>query len=82
MIANEFSLNLIHQYKYRRAVWLEKVLADLLWDQLGVLGMREDWDLVVPIPLFSAKKREREFNQAERIGGIIAERLGIPLDGV
>ena len=81
VIANEFSLNLVHQYKYEGAVWLEKVLADLLWDQLGVLGMREDWDLVVPVPLFSTKKREREFNQAERIGGIIAARLGVPMEG-
>ena len=80
VIANEFSLNLVHQYKYGRAIWLEKVLADLLWDQLGVLGLRDAWDLVIPVPLFSAKQREREFNQAERIGGIIAQRLGIPMD--
>lgn len=80
VVANEFSLGLIHRYKYSGWLWLEKVLADLLWDQLGTLGVRSGWDLVVPVPLHRTKQREREFNQAERMGAIMADRMGVPFD--
>ncbi|MCS1408334.1 MAG: hypothetical protein M2R45_01509 [Verrucomicrobia subdivision 3 bacterium] len=79
VVANEFSLEIIHRYKYSGEVWFEGLLSNLLWDQLGVLGLRWGWDLVVPVPLFATKQREREFNQAERIGKTIADRLEVPL---
>lgn len=80
LIANEFSLELIHRYKYGGATWLEGLLADLLWDQMGTLGCRAGWDLVMPVPLHPTKQREREFNQAERLARVIAFRLGVPLE--
>ena len=79
VVVNEFSLEVIHHYKYYGMVWLDDVLADLLWEQLGVLELRVGWDLVVPVPLHRTRLREREFNQAEKIGQKIAERLDVPL---
>ena len=81
LVANEFSLGLIHRYKYHRNEWLEVVLAEFLWNQLQWLGMQSGWDAVVPVPLFSSKQREREFNQAERMGRFLSRRMGAPLAG-
>ncbi len=79
VVVDDFALEVIHGYKYYGAVWLEDVLTDLLWEQLGVLGLRTEWDLVVPVPLHSTRLREREFNQAAGIGKALAERLGVPV---
>jgi competence protein ComFC len=37
-------------------------------------------DLIVPVPLHKARRRERGFNQSERIGREIARRAGIVFD--
>lgn len=79
VVVDEFSLEVIHHYKYYGRVWLDDLLADLLWEQLGVLELRIGWDLVVPVPLHSTRLREREFNQAEKIGQKLAQRLDVPL---
>jgi ComF family protein len=65
-------LEVIHRYKYGRALWFEPFLAGLLVRQALPELRMEPWDWIVPVPLHSARKREREFNQAERM----AERLG------
>jgi ComF family protein len=37
------------------------------------------WDGVVPVPLHPVRQREREFNQAERLGRMLADALAVPL---
>lgn len=37
-------------------------------------------DLVMPTPLSKLRRAERGFNQAELIGGIVADRIGAKLD--
>jgi competence protein ComFC len=70
----------IHRYKYQRAIWFESFLADLLIRQAGPVLHRNDWDLIVPVPLHSLKQREREFNQSERLARRLGEATGIPLN--
>jgi len=73
-------LEAIHRYKYSRALWFENFLADLLL-RAAVPAVREQsWDLVVPVPLHPTKQREREFNQAERLAGRLAQALGTPMN--
>src|SRR5438105_171759 len=60
--------DVIHRYKYQYALWFEPFLADLLIRAAGPRLSRTDWDLIVPVPLHPVKRREREFNQAERLG--------------
>jgi competence protein ComFC len=65
--------------KYREIYFLTH-LADWL-----VRAAREhiDWrevDLVVPVPLHSRKKREREFNQAELLAMALRKILGVAVD--
>ncbi len=77
--AKGVTLEIIHRFKYQRALWFEPFLVDLLRRAaLPVLG-EEKWDLIVPVPLHHAKQREREFNQAERLAAGLARALQLPL---
>ena len=72
-------LEAIHRYKYQRQMWFENFLADLLLHEAKPALSASDWDCVVPIPLHRLKEREREFNQAERLGRRLSAATGIPM---
>jgi ComF family protein len=38
------------------------------------------WDLIVPVPLHGLKRREREFNQAERLAAHLGAATQIPVN--
>jgi len=73
-------LDAIHRYKYHRALWFEPFLADLLIRQAAPELQRERWDLIVPVPLHSAKLRHREFNQAERLARRLGRAVNLPVN--
>jgi competence protein ComFC len=73
-------LEAIHRYKYQRALWFEPFLAGLLIRQAEPALRQEKWDLIVPVPLHPAKKREREFNQAERLAACLSEAAEVPVN--
>jgi len=75
--ASGIVLEVIHRYKYRRALWFEPFLVELLGGQAGPVLRRQRWDLLVPVPLYPLKKREREFNQAERLAAGLSTVIGI-----
>ena len=79
VLAGELMLEVIHRYKYQRALWFEPFLADLLIRQAAPELAREKWDMIVPVPLHPTKKREREFNQAERLGARLSRKTQIPM---
>lgn len=72
VVARDTVMEVIHRYKYQRAMWFEPFLADLLITAAGPVLDGQRPDLIVPVPLHPTKRREREFNQAERL----ADRLG------
>ena len=80
VIANALTLEVIHRYKYSRALWFEPFLADLLCREAGPVLRAGDWDLIVPVPLHPLKQREREFNQATRLALRLSRHTGIPLN--
>jgi ComF family protein len=70
----------IHRFKYNRAIHLRTVLAEWLADTLEDERIRSTpADFLVPVPLHSARRREREFNQAEVLAQLLSQRAGIPL---
>jgi len=79
VVAEGVALDVIHRFKYSRALWFEPFLADLLVREAKPALAGTGWDLVVPVPLHPVKEREREFNQAARIGRRLADALGIPM---
>src|SRR5262249_55712084 len=72
-------LELICRYKYNRQLWLEPFLAGILIAQAMPELIKERWDLIVPVPLYSLKQSEREFNQAERLARRLSNETLIPL---
>lgn len=71
---------LIHQFKYNRQLHLRHMLARMLSE--GFRDHRllaEPVDAIVPVPLHPARRREREFNQAEVLGRLAGHRLGLPV---
>jgi competence protein ComFC len=80
VVAKGFVRDAILAYKYNRALWFEPFLADLLSREATPILAREKWDMIVPVPLHPKKLREREFNQAERLGRHFSRAAGIPLN--
>ncbi len=69
----------IHRYKYQSALWFEPFLAELLISRATPELVRDKFDLIVPVPLHPTRKREREFNQAERLAARLAAATAIPM---
>ena len=70
----------IHRYKYQRALWFEPFLSGLLMTHAVPELKSQTWDALVPVPLYPVKEREREFNQAERLGRHLAQALNVPVE--
>lgn len=81
VVASGLVLDVIHRYKYMRALWFEPFLARLFVERAAPVVQREGWDVIVPVPLHPVKLREREFNQAERLAGHLSRASGVPLNG-
>ncbi len=77
--AKGVTLEIIHRFKYQRALWFEPFLLDLLGRAALPVLREQKWDLIVPVPLHHAKEREREFNQAERIAIGLGRALCLPV---
>ena len=79
-VASGVVLEAIHSYKYQRALWFEPFLADLLVREAGPVLREQKWNCLVPVPLHPTKKREREFNQAERLAQRLSDATDIPVN--
>jgi competence protein ComFC len=77
--AKGVTLEVIHRFKYQRALWFEPFLTDLLVRAAGAVLSQESWNMVVPVPLHRVKQREREFNQAERLAVGLGRALHLPV---
>ena len=70
----------IHAFKYKRALWLGPELADLM---IAAARKQIQWSdalVVVPVPLFTARLREREFNQSEWLARKLVRALPARLE--
>lgn len=71
----------IHRFKYNRHLYLRHPLVD--WMEVGLADerlRRTSVDAFVPVPLHPARRREREFNQAEVLAQLLSRRSGIPME--
>jgi ComF family protein len=68
----------IHRFKYQREFQLRHPLAAWAAEALEDERIRADRvDALVPVPLFAARERHREFNQAEALGRLVGKGAGI-----
>lgn len=65
---------LIHKFKYDSRPYLAETIAKLMRETLNEAGdsLFADVDCFVPIPLYPARAREREFNQSELLARILS----------
>src|SRR5688500_13455100 len=66
----------IHALKYDGEQRLVGPMAELMavrWRRAGIGG-----DMLVPVPVHAARRRERGFDQAELLARGVGERLGLP----
>ena len=80
VMARDPVLEVIHRYKYQRALWFEPFLAELLIGVAAPALAGKRGDLIVPVPLHPTKLREREFNQAERLANWLGAATRIPVN--
>jgi ComF family protein len=66
----------IHAFKYSHALWMKHDLCDVLQGALEAHYPAMAIDVVVPVPLFQARQRERSYNQA----GVLAQELAQRID--
>ena len=80
VVARDPVLEVIHRYKYQRALWFEPFLAELLIRAASPALAAQRPSMIVPVPLHPAKRREREFNQAERLAARLGAATHIPVN--
>jgi len=71
---------ILHEFKYGHQIHLRHPVAEWLNETLRdprLEGHR--FDLVVPVPLHPARKRERGFNQAELLAQSLSARAGLTM---
>src|ERR1017187_6171105 len=79
VVAKSVVLEVIHRFKYSRALWFENFLADLLLRAAAPALRTQRWDFIAPVPLHPLKEREREFNQAALLARHLSRATAIPL---
>ncbi len=70
----------VHLYKYKGALWIEPMLAEILTTTIQKDLNPSEWDSVIPVPLHFVKYNERGFNQAERLSISISKATAIPVN--
>jgi len=78
--ATDIFLDLVHRYKYGRALWFEPFFRELFRRTAMPVLRMDHWDMILPVPLFPLKQREREFNQAERLANMLSQLTEIPVN--
>ena len=71
---------LILLFKFSYYPFLHKKIGEEMADTVTNVPELAASDLLVPVPLHRARKRERGFNQSELLAVSISERTGIPVD--
>jgi ComF family protein len=72
---------LVHRFKYQRALHLRGLLGamlEMVLEDSRLASRGTPW-MLVPVPLFHARLREREYNQAMELGRVLARATGWPL---
>lgn len=90
---DEITKNIIHQFKYQYWTRLKNILEDILkiylenlqpgpnpFSSKGGSTFGGKKYIIIPIPLYKDREKERGFNQAEILGKIISQILSLPME--
>lgn len=77
-VAYEFPVDAaVKALKFRRRLYIAPALAQLL--RQAAIGLPDDIDAILPVPLHWRRKFLRGFNQARELALPLARQLGVPL---
>jgi ComF family protein len=69
----------IHNFKYRRQIYLRHLVARWLRAALDDERLRgRRFDVIVPVPLHLTRQRERGFNQASLLAELLSAEISVP----
>ena len=68
----------IHKFKYNGSLSLEALFADLMTNFAEKYMDMRCFDFIIPVPLSTAKLRERSFNQAYILASAVSRKFKIP----
>lgn len=71
--------HLLHQFKYKDRAYIGRKLAEIMYDRIQAESLSPD--LVIPVPMFVGKQRQRGYNQAAILAACLAKRMGCVYDG-
>lgn len=72
---------LIHDYKYRGNLELTYAFEKIFFNwYMKNIFLVNKFDLIIPIPMFEGKKKDRGFNQSELLAKMISKNTNIPFD--
>ena len=69
---------LMHEFKYKRGLYLNSFLSKLIINHLPTQAL--DTECLIPVPMHVEKLRQRGFNQAAELTKYIGRTLDIPYD--
>lgn len=72
--------HLMHAFKYRDRPDIGVKLGKVYGNELSRSKTIADIDLIVPVPLHKARKRQRGYNQSERWAAGLGEVLSVPVE--
>ena len=71
-----YERKLIFDLKYNGKTYIARDIGDIMADRLALAEV--DFDVIVPVPMYERKERDRGFNQAALIGKYLGKRTGRP----
>ncbi|MCD5410742.1 MAG: ComF family protein [Clostridiales bacterium] len=75
---NKVIRRLIYKFKYNSQTYIAREMASIMANFLE--GENLSFDVIIPVPLFVAKKRKRGFNQAELLAKYLGEHIKVRHD--
>lgn len=70
----EAERSMIKSFKYHKKSYMARNLSEILFDKLVAVG--QDCDILIPVPMYKKKERQRGYNQAALLAEFTAKRLG------
>lgn len=68
---------MILDFKYNGRGYIGKKFGDMMYDR--ILCENLAIDVIIPVPLYATREKQRGYNQSEVMAGRLGERLGIPM---
>ena len=71
--------NILQEFKYREGLWMRPDLVRILEACVATHYDMDEIDAVTFVPLYPARQRQRGYNQAEVLAGLLAKSIRKPL---